>query len=251
MKILLSPAKKISQSPFEVENPSQPVFLTEAEKLNAVLKKKSAKNLQELMKISPSLAKLNLERNLSWTSTPTNDQGIYPAFHFDGEVYKTLGYKDLDQNAQSYLDQNLFILSGLYGLLKPKDLVYPYRLEMGTKLKNGKNQNLYEFWKPKLTKHLNQQIEKDEPILNLASKEYFSAVDLKALKRPVVECHFKEFKNGKHQNVMVFFKQARGAMANFCAQNNIQNLEETKAFAWGGYCFNPNLSDSTNFVFTR
>ena len=182
MKIVISPAKSLD---FESEIPtstySQPQFLEEAQKLNAILKKKKPKALSQLMSISDSLAQLNWERNQQF-SLPFSPNNARPAVYaFNGDVYQGLDAQSIPVEKLDRLQDTLRILSGLYGILKPLDLMQPYRLEMGTQLKVGRKKNLYEFWKKQLTDHLNQELEEDEVFVNLASNEYFGAVDEKKL----------------------------------------------------------------------
>ena len=195
MKIVISPAKSLN---FEKELPTakhtEPSFLKESRQVHKVLKQESPKELSELMHISEKLADLNWKRNQDW-KTPFTVENARPAIYtFDGDVYTGLDAYSIPIDKLDALQERLRILSGLYGLLKPLDLIQAYRLEMGTKLPIGESKNLYEFWKPTITKALNKELKKDELFINLASNEYFSAIDVKALKVPVITPEFKDYK---------------------------------------------------------
>ena len=252
MKILLSPAKSIQQNPeFPAVNYSQAVFLDESEKLVKKLKKYSAKKLSALFHVSTDIGELNYSRFQNWESPrELTDQAIPCIYSFTGEVYRGLEVKTLDSSKVDYLNDNLRILSGLYGLLKPFDLMYPYRLEMGTKFDiTPKISNLYQFWGDKITDKLNS--EEKEIIVNLASIEYFKAVNTKKIKAKIITPIFKELRNGEYKIVMTFAKHARGEMLRFCAENNIHNPEEMKNFTKSNYQYMVNLSTDTDWVFAR
>ena len=252
MKIVISPAKSLN---FERELPtaifSEPLFLKQATTIQRTLKKKKPKNLAELMDISEKLAELNWQRNQDW-QTPFTQENARPAIYtFDGDVYIGLDAFTLPVDKLDDLQDKLRILSGLYGLLKPLDLMQAYRLEMGTSLPVGKNKNLYEFWKSTITKALNSELEKGELFINLASNEYFSAVDTKALKVPVITPEFKDYKDGKLKMISFFAKKARGMMVRYILDTNAQTIEDLKGFNYEGYGFDANLSKGTTLVFTR
>lgn len=252
MKIVISPAKSLN---FEKELPtetfSQASFLKEARQVHQVLKQKSPKELSELMAISEKLADLNWQRNLDW-KTPFTTKNARPAVYaFDGDVYTGLDAYSIPPSKLESLQDKLRILSGLYGLLKPLDLIQPYRLEMGTKLPIGERKNLYEFWKETVTKALNKELKKDELFINLASNEYFSAVDVKALKVPVITPDFKDYKDGKLKMISFFAKKARGMMVRYIIETNAQTIEDLKGFNYDGYQFDANLSKGNHLVFTR
>ena len=252
MKILLSPAKSIQQNPeFPAVNFSTADFLGESEKLVKKLKKYSAKKLSALFHVSADIAELNFSRFQNWESpTELTNQAIPSIYSFTGEVYRGLDVKTLDSSRVDYLNDNLRILSGLYGLLKPFDLMYPYRLEMGTKFEvTPKISNLYQFWEDKITNKLNS--EEKEIIVNLASIEYFKAVNTKKIKAKIITPIFKELRNGEYKIVMTFAKHARGEMLRFCAEYNIQNPEEMKNFTKSNYTYMENLSSDTEWVFAR
>jgi cytoplasmic iron level regulating protein YaaA (DUF328/UPF0246 family) len=252
MKIVISPAKSLN---FEKELPtkkhSEALFLKEARQVHAVLKQKKPAELSELMHISEKLADLNWQRNQDW-KTPFTTENARPAiFTFDGDVYTGLDAYSIPIEKLDDLQDRLRILSGLYGVLKPLDLIQAYRLEMGTKLPIGESKNLYEFWKVTLTKALNKELEKDELFINLASTEYFSAVDVKALKVAVITPEFKDYKNGKLKIISFFAKKARGLMVRYIIDTNAQTIDDLKGFNYEGYQFDANLSKGNHLVFTR
>lgn len=238
MKIVISPAKSLN---FESEMPTskytQPNFLEQSEKLNKILAKKKPKALSELMSISDNLAQLNWERNQQF-STPFTSENARPAvFAFNGDVYQGLDAYTISEKNLDKLQDTLRILSGLYGILKPLDLVQPYRLEMGTSLKVGRKKNLYEFWKTDLTAHLNSELKDDELFVNLASNEYFSAIDEKALKVQVITPIFKDWKNDKLKVVSFFAKKARGSMVRYIIDSNAKTLDDIRGFDLDDYIF--------------
>ncbi|HQW69020.1 MAG TPA: peroxide stress protein YaaA [Flavobacterium sp.] len=252
MKIVISPAKSLN---FEKELPTsrftEPKFLKEAATIQKTLKKKKPKQLMELMDISDKLAELNWQRNQAWQTPFTTDNARAAVYAFDGDVYQGLDVYTLGEDKLGVLQGKLRILSGLYGLLQPLDLMQPYRLEMGTTLPIGKNKNLYEFWKKTITKALNEELTKDELFVNLASNEYFSAVDTKTLKVPVITPEFKDFKDGKLKMISFFAKKARGLMVRYIIDNDIETLEGLKGFNYEGYSFDASLSSGNKLVFTR
>ncbi len=252
MKLVLSPAKSLNyESKLPTSLHSEGCFLNEAERLNKLLKKKSAKSLSKLMHISDNLGQLNYERNQEW-NLPFNQDNARPAVYaFSGDVYRGLSAYDIEDNKLNKLQETVRIISGLYGLLKPLDLIQPYRLEMGTKFPVGKNKNLYEFWRKKVTQALNDELEEDELFLNLASNEYFKAIDVKALKVPVVNVAFKEFKNGDYKMIAIFAKIARGLMTRYIIDTNANTIDDIKGFNYEGYGFSENLSNGNDLVFTR
>ncbi len=253
MKIVVSPAKSLD---FEKEYPkfdqSQPLFLEEAAKLNKVLAKKKPKALSELMGISDNLAQLNWERNQNF-SLPFTFENARPAVYaFNGDVYQGLDAYSLSTKKMEVLQDTLRILSGLYGMLKPLDLMQPYRLEMGTRLKVGRNKNLYEFWKKKLTAQLNAELETDELFVNLASNEYFGAVDAKTLKVPVITPIFKDWKGDNLKVISFFAKKARGSMVRYIVDSGAKTLNDLKQFNLDEYEFSPSHTVKENEpVFVR
>lgn len=251
MKILLSPAKMMSLETSANWEPTTPQFLEHSKVIMDVMKEMSTSDLENLMKISKDLAELNVERNQVWNTEPTKEESVSAALAFKGEVYRALDAETLDQNAQKYLNDNVFLLSGLYGMLRPTDRVMLYRLEMGSRLDVHGSKNLYGFWKEILTPYFNSIVKEDEIILNLASNEYVKVLDKKKLKSPMIEVEFQDYRDGKLKKIMMYFKNARGAMARYCAENNVQTLEEIKAFNGDGYRFDENLSKDNVLIFTR
>lgn len=252
MKLVISPAKSLDlESKLPTSKTTEAQFLKEAERLNKLLKKKSAKSLSKLMHISDALGQLNYERNQDW-ALPFSEENARPAvFSFNGEVYRGLDAYTLSDEGIDRLQDTVRIISGLYGILKPLDLMQAYRLEMGTKFPVGVNKNLYEFWKKKITEALNQEIQEDELFLNLASNEYFKAIDKKTFKHQIITAHFKDFKNGEYKMIMTFAKQARGYMARYVIDTNAQTLDDIKAFNYEGYLFSEAMSTETELVFIR
>ncbi|GMN05683.1 peroxide stress protein YaaA [Croceitalea sp. MTPC5] len=238
MKIVISPAKSLDfESKLPTDRFTQPYFLEAAEKLNKVLAKKKPKALSELMSISDNLAQLNWERNQQF-STPFHPENARQAVYaFNGDVYQGLDAYTLPEERLGHLEDTLRILSGLYGVLKPFDLMQPYRLEMGTQLKVGRKKNLYEFWKKEVTTFLNNELEEGEPFLNLASNEYFGVIDEKALKVPVITPIFKDWKNDKLKIISFFAKKARGSMVRYILDTDAQNLDDIKGFDYDDYVF--------------
>ena len=254
MIIVVSPAKTLySQCPIKIEQFSEADFLPEAIKIVSVLKKKKPAQLAKLMDISPKLAELNFHRFQEW-APPFNPENSWQAvLMFNGDVYQGLKAETFTAAEFETAQQNLRILSGVYGLLKPLDLIQPYRLEMGTNLAVSGKKNLYEFWKTKITTKLNMELlETGQNVLvNLASNEYFSAVNTKRIKARIITPSFKEQKDGQYQMISFFAKRARGLMSRFIIQNNITDPEEIKAFDLEGYYFNNELSKANDWVFTR
>lgn len=254
MKVLLSPAKSIDTTAIPaIQETTIASLLKESEQLVTKLRKFSIKKLETTMHISRDLAELNKERFANWTSPMERTETIVPAaFAFNGEVYRGLDIQSLSDEELIKAQSMIRILSGMYGILKPLDLMFPYRLEMGTKWQiTPKQKNLYQFWGSKLSKFLNNEMEKEEVLVNLASSEYFKAIDRKTLKAKVVTPVFKEFKNGEYKIVMMYAKHARGAMARYIVQNNVSNVEELKLYTVDGYSFDVNQSTEEEWVFTR
>jgi cytoplasmic iron level regulating protein YaaA (DUF328/UPF0246 family) len=252
MKIVISPAKSLNfESQLPTKNFTEPQFLKQATTIQKTLKKQKPKQLMKLMDISEKLADLNWERNQVW-ETPFTSENARPAvFTFDGEVYNGLDAYTIPAEKMDDLQDKLRILSGLYGLLKPLDLMQAYRLEMGTSISIGTKKNLYEFWKKTITKTLNDELKKDELFINLASNEYFKAVDTKTLKVPVITPEFKDYKDGKLKMISFFAKKARGLMVRYIIDHNAETIEDLKGFNYEGYAFDANLSKGTTLVFTR
>ena len=238
MKIVISPAKSLDfESKLPTDKYTQPAFLKQSEKLNKILAKKKPKALSELMSISDNLAQLNWERNQQFTIPFTAENARPAVYAFNGDVYKGLDVLTLAEDKIDKLQDSLRILSGLYGVLKPLDLMQPYRLEMGTQLKVGRKKNLYEFWKKELADYLNSELEDDELFVNLASNEYFSALDQKVLKVPVIAPVFKDWKNDKLKIISFFAKKARGSMVRYIIDSDAKTLEDIKGFNLDDYMF--------------
>jgi len=252
MKIVISPAKSLN---FESDAPAteltQPIFLKESERLNKILKKKSARSLSKLMSISPALGQLNFERNQNWELPFTHDNAKQAIYAFTGEVYRGIDINSLPSEDLPFLQDNLRILSGQYGVLKPLDLMQAYRLEMSTRLKVGVKPNLYKFWDKKITEALKAELEEGELFVNLASNEYYKVLQPELLKATVVTPVFKEFKNGEYKMVMTFAKLARGLMVRYIVDHKIDSIEGIKGFNVNGYGFDANLSTESQLVFTR
>jgi len=238
MKIVISPAKSLDfDSALPTERFSHPQFLHQSEKLNKVLARKKPKALSKLMSISDNLAELNWKRNQQF-SIPFSPENSRPAVYaFNGDVYQGLNAYTIPEDDLNRLQETLRILSGLYGILRPLDLIQPYRLEMGTSLKIGRKKNLYEFWKKELTEHLNKELHEGELLINLASNEYFSAIDEKQLKVPVVTPVFKDWKNDTLKVISFFAKKARGSMVRYILDTDALTLEDLKGFNYDDYQF--------------
>lgn len=252
MKIVISPAKSLDfERPLPTELHTEAIFLPEAERLNKLLKKKSARSLSKLMSISDNLGRLNYERNQEW-SLPFKSSNARPAVYaFSGDVYRGMDIYNLPEGKIEYMQDSLRIISGLYGVLKPLDLIQPYRLEMGTRISVGRKKNLYEFWKQKISKALNEELEEGEVFVNLASNEYFKAIDRKTLKVPVVTPVFKDFKNGEYKTIMTFAKLARGYMTRYIIDTAAKTVDDLKGFNYEGYNFSEPMSTENELVFIR
>ncbi len=252
MKILLSPAKSLDfKSKLPTERSSNICFEKEAEYLNSILKSKSPVELSNLMSISSKIANLNYERNHNWSLPFTTTNARQAVYAFSGDVYRGLDAYTLETKKVDFLQNSVRIISGLYGLIKPLDLIQPYRLEMGTKLAFDSNKNLYDYWKKKITKQLNLELSENEPILNLASNEYFKVIDTKVIKSDVYSANFKQFKNGEFKTIAIFSKRARGMMTRFIVDNKITDINNLKSFNYDGYMFHNELSTDKELIFTR
>lgn len=238
MKIVISPAKSLDfESPLPTSKFTKAVFLEEAQKLNLILRKKKPRALSKLMNISENLGELNWQRNQQF-HLPFKPENARPAVYaFSGDVYQGLDAYSIEENQLEQLQKTLRILSGLYGILKPLDLIQPYRLEMGTVLRVGRKKNLYEFWKKKITDQLNNDLADGELFINLASDEYFRAVDRKALKVPVITPVFKDWKDDKLKVIGFFAKKARGSMVRYVLDTGAQTLDDIKGFDREDYFF--------------
>ena len=261
MYFLLSPAKSLNETevlPINLGNYySQPELIEHSQTLMKNLKAKEPIDLQELMSISDDLAQLNAKRNQDWSwsaNEPFTDDNAKPAgYLFDGDVYTGLDMYGMDKDTAIYINEHLGILSGLYGVLKPLDLIQPYRLEMGTKLKNERGDNLYEFWGEEVTNTINARMadSNDKVLINLASNEYFKSVKKKALDAEIITPRFEDEKNGQYKVISFYAKKARGLMVKYAADNKLSNAEQLKKFDLAGYYYVDDASDDKTWVFRR
>ncbi|KAA0912740.1 peroxide stress protein YaaA [Psychrobacter sp. ANT_WB68] len=261
MYFLLSPAKSLNEKdavPVNLGNYySQPELIEHSQALMKNLKAKEPIDLQELMSISDDLAQMNAERNQQWRWSKkqhfTLDNAKPAGYLFDGDVYTGLDMYHMDKDTAIYVNEHLGILSGLYGVLKPLDLIQPYRLEMGTKLKNARGDNLYEFWGEEVTNVINARMahSDDNVLINLASNEYFKAVKKKALNAEIITPRFEDEKNGQYKVISFYAKKARGLMVKYAADNKLNNAEQLKQFDLAGYYYVNELSDDKNWTFRR
>lgn len=252
--MLLSPAKTLDyETPVTTKSFSIPDYLGKSSELVKVLKQKSFLDLMELMQVSQKIAELNVERFNQWKLPFSTENAKQAVLAFKGDVYTGLDASALSENRLAYTQSHLRILSGLYGLLRPLDLMQPYRLEMGLKLTTKKGENLYQFWGEKITDALNVLLAKqDEPVLiNLASNEYFKSVQKKNLDGRLITPEFKDWKNGKYKMISFFAKKARGLMVRYAIDHNIQKAEVLQNFDYDGYHFNLELSRADKWVFSR
>lgn len=254
MLTVISPAKTLDfdTSP-STRKTSQPVFLAQSAELVETMRKQSPKNLSKLMGISPKLAELNADRFHSWHTPFTPDNAKQALLAFRGDVYLGLVAEEFSERDFTFAQKHLRILSGLYGVLKPLDLIQPYRLEMGTKIKNPGGRDLYEYWNETLTRAIAEELggHRNKTLINLASIEYFKAVKPDLLPGQLITPVFKDYKNGTYKILSFFAKKARGSMASFIVRNRISKPEDIKAFDIDGYRFNEDLSSDADWVFTR
>lgn len=252
MKLVLSPAKSLDfESKLPTAKFTEAQFLKQSERLNKLLKKKSVRSLGNLMNISNDLSRLNYERNQSWELPFTKENARPAIYAFSGDVYRGLDAYTIPIEKIDVVQDKVRILSGLYGLLKPMDLMQPYRLEMGTKMPVGKNKNLYEFWKKDITASLNKELEEGELFLNLASTEYFKVIDKKKLKVPIVTATFKDLSKGEYKVIMTYAKLARGYMTRYIIDTNANTVNDLKGFNYEGYNFSEPMSTEEELVFIR
>lgn len=261
MYFLLSPAKSLNEKdavPVNLGNYySQPELIEHSQVLMKNLKAKEPIDLQELMSISDDLAQLNAKRNQDWAwseNEPFTDNNAKPAgYLFDGDVYSGLDMYQMDKETAIYVNEHLGILSGLYGVLKPLDLIQPYRLEMGTKLKNERGDNLYEFWGEAVTDTINARMadSEDKVLINLASNEYFKVIKKKALNAEIITPRFEDEKNGQYKVISFYAKKARGLMVKYAADNKITDAEQLKGFNLAGYYYCEEASDDKTWTFRR
>ncbi len=253
MKILISPAKSLDfDSNIDSLKCTQPVFLNKTSQINSVLKEKSPKDLMQLQGISQKLSDLNWKRNNDYVDNH-NDKNSRPAvFAFNGDVYSGIDIKTLSEDKVYDLQKSLRILSGYYGVLKPLDLIQPYRLEMGTKLAVNGSENLYKFWSENITNSILDEMSSEDLLINLASNEYFEAFDKKKFDGRIISPVFKDFKNGKLKIISFYAKKARGMMVRYIVDNDVSSYNELLGFNLGNYSYNEAETSDENFpVFTR
>jgi len=254
MLILISPAKTLDfESPAVAKKHTQPSMLAQSEQLIDVLSTKSPADIEKLMKISPKLAELNVERYHQWSRPFNKSNAKQAVLAFKGDVYTGLEAETFNDAEFAYAQDHLRILSGLYGVLRPLDLIQPYRLEMGTRLENDAGKNLYEFWGDSITQKINKQLKAIDSnvVLNLASNEYFKSVKTKSLDGDIVTPVFKDWKNGQYKMISFFAKKARGYMSAWVIQKQIEDIKKLSKFNVAGYKYSENDSDALNPVFLR
>ena len=250
---IISPAKSLNFSPIQVDVlKTKPCFLNKANEVVDIIKTYSSKNLQQLLEVSDKLAMLNYERFQTWLFSSEEDTK-QAVFAYNGDVYEGIDAKTLSQEALQKVQQNLRILSGLYGVLKPFDGILPYRLEMSTQLRIKKWKNLYEYWGEIITQKINEDIAigNHSHLINLASNEYFKAIKTNKIQVPIIHCQFKDYRNGKLQMISFFAKKARGLMVRYIAEHDVTQPEHLIGFDYEGYCYDAKLSSEFEFVFTR
>lgn len=254
MILIISPAKKLDfDTPPNTNIHSQASFLSDTQELLSSLSQESPESLGKLMNISENLSQLNYERYQSFQFPFTPKNAKQALLAFQGDVYQSFETESYTDAEYEYAQKHLRILSGLYGVIKPLDLIQAYRLEMGTSYPNSRGKNLYEFWKEKITAYLNKALnEFEKPVLvNLASNEYFKAVDKKSLNATIITPAFKDERNGTYKSIFLYAKQARGAMCDFAIKHHITDPMDLKSFKSMGYQFNEELSTKGDWIFTR
>ena len=253
MKILISPAKSLDfDSNIDSLKCTQPVFLNKTSQINSVLKEKSPKDLMQLQGISQKLSDLNWKRNNDYVDNHNNKNSRPAVFAFNGDVYSGIDVKTLSEEKVYDLQKSLRILSGYYGVLKPLDLIQPYRLEMGTKLAVNGSENLYKFWSENITNSILDEMSSEDLLINLASNEYFEAFDKKKFDGRIISPVFKDFKNGKLKIISFYAKKARGMMVRYIVDNDVSSYNELLGFNLGNYSYNEAETSDENFpVFTR
>lgn len=254
MKIIISPAKSLDyRKPVPVAHYTMPRFLDRSQRLVAALRQLHPAEIGSLMGISSKLAELNFERFQQWHLPFTPDNARQAVYAFDGDVYDGLDVRSLSGEQVGYLSQHLRILSGLYGVLRPLDIIQPYRLEMGSKLSVDGARNLYHFWGTQIADALNDELagDADATLVNLASEEYFRSVIPASLNARIVTPVFMEYKGDRPRVVALMAKRARGMMVRFMAEQAVDDVEDIKTFDYGRYAFNPDLSVGDRWVFVR
>ncbi|MAP77217.1 peroxide stress protein YaaA [Halopseudomonas aestusnigri] len=254
MLMVISPAKTLDyDTPPVIEQSTQPRFVEHSVELIDVLREKSPQDIAKLMSLSDKLASLNVARYGSWERESTPNNAKQALLAFKGDVYTGLNAEDFSADDFAFAQQHLRMLSGLYGLLRPLDLMQPYRLEMGTKLANARGKDLYAFWGERISQWLNEDLaaQGDQVLLNLASQEYFGAVKPKALNARIIDTVFKDQKNGQYKIISFYAKKARGLMARYVIKERLQDPEGLKDFNLDGYRFDPASSSENQLVFLR
>ena len=254
MLMLISPAKTLDfETPAKTKTSTEPDFLPHSQALIDELKNLSPADVSELMGISDKLGQLNSERFFNWHTPFTADNAKQAVLAFKGDVYTGLDAESFNSKEFKFAQKHLRILSGLYGLLRPLDLIQPYRLEMGTRFGNARGNNLYQFWDGVITDAVNQQLKKlkSNVLVNLASNEYFKSIAAKQINADIITPVFKDFKNGKYKIISFYAKKARGLMSAYVIKNQLTEVEDLKGFDVEGYAYNASMSTARDWVFTR
>lgn len=254
MLMVISPAKTLDYtSPVKLKEHTEPEHIKQSEQLIKQLKKLSVQDVASLMSISDKLAALNVARFAEWSTKFTTENARQAILAFKGDVYTGLAAEDFSAKDYKFAQKHLRILSGLYGVLRPLDLMQPYRLEMGTKLANSKDKDLYEFWGEQITAWLNKAITEqgDGILLNLASNEYFKSVKTKQLDAKIIDVDFKDLKNGQYKIISFYAKKARGMMARYVIKNQLKEVEQLKQFDSEGYYYSEEHSTDSKLIFLR
>ena len=252
MLVVISPAKKLDENcdTDVISKFTVPPYLESSKKIIKSLREYSANNLSKLMNTSEKISELNYRRNIKWSLPFNRSNSLQALLMFKGDVYKGISVTDFDKDDFLFAQKSLRILSGLYGILKPLDLIQPYRLEMGTQLQIGKHKNLYDFWGDEITNLINNEKNNDY-LINLASVEYFKSINTSNLKSKLINVSFKEKRDGKYKIIAIYSKRARGLMSRYIIKNKITNPKNLKKFNLEDYRFNKVLSSDSNLVFTR
>ena len=253
MKILISPSKTLNFDDYNTYGkPTDCRLLSHTSELHKILTKYSINEIKNLMNVSDKIAELNFNRFKTWENPSESSVSKQAIYAFKGDVYSGLDVDTIKEDKFEYMQNNLRIISGFYGLLRPFDKILPYRLEMGTKLKNSKGKNLYEFWGGEITGLLSEDIlNKDDHVINLASNEYFKSIKVNSIESNVITPTFKEFKNGTYKTIAIYAKKARGMMSRYIIENELEDIEDIKTFNNENYTFDDSLSNSSNFTFVR
>ncbi len=249
MLAVISPSKTQDFSPSKITQHTSTRQIQDSEALVDILREKTQDDIADLMSISEKLARLNFDRFQTFKTPLTPNNAKQALLAFKGDVYNGIDAPSLSLEDLEFAQDNVRMLSGLYGVIRPLDLIAPYRLEMGTKLKNPQGKNLYEFWGDKISKVLNE--DESDVIINLASNEYFKGIDKKSLNAKIINIAFKELKGDKYKVIGIYAKRARGLMVNYMIKNRLTNVQDLKSFTTEGYQFKQDLSDEKTWVFTR